>query len=575
MFRLQADGKFDAAIRETAAIHDDTLLGDILAARYLNPAYHASPGQLRLWLRTFSGLADSPAIYSLLSSMPNRGGPLPPAPTHNALDSSHPPQHIRLPEEDDPSLRVFTRNSLLDHTVRERATQGVKGARSALHLIAVTPGINDLYAAHLQAEIAMTLFSSGENRQAMSIARDAFEHSGRRLGLAGYVAGLAAWRQGRPDMAEPLFEAASRASLTPGSIRAGAAYWAARAHQATGDVAAYHPWLHRAAAAPHTFYGLLASQILGLRAAAPKSAHTPDTIGPNAAMTLAAEQQTIHAGNRVLGEIDIEAVAATPAGRRAFALLQVGERDRAEATLRRMWPDIQNDAALCRSTQMVADAMNMKDLSAQMLMLIDTNESEHSSHDSRFPLPPLQPEHGFRMDPALVYALTRLESNFDTTVVSGAGARGLMQLMPVTAAFILHDRDRFNRRPVDLHDPAANLDIGQSYVLYLAQRSTQTGGTHVPPGGDMIRMLASYNAGPSAISRHNATMDDGEDPLLYIESLPNAETRDYVRRAFTYLWIYADKLGVPTPSLETLARNEWPGFDAEIAMASHTGHTIH
>ncbi len=240
-----------------------------------------------------------------------------------------------------------------------------------------------------------------------------------------------------------------------------------------------------------------------------------------------------------------------------------------------MWPDIQNDAALCRSTQMVADAMNMKDLSAQMLMLIDTNESEHSSHDSRFPLPPLQPEHGFRMDPALVYALTRLESNFDTTVVSGAGARGLMQLMPVTAAFILHDRDRFNRRPVDLHDPAANLDIGQSYVLYLAQRSTQTGGTHVPPGGDMIRMLASYNAGPSAISRHNATMDDGEDPLLYIESLPNAETRDYVRRAFTYLWIYADKLGVPTPSLETLARNEWPGFDAEIAMASHTGHTIH
>ncbi|GBQ79514.1 lytic murein transglycosylase [Komagataeibacter xylinus NBRC 15237] len=575
VLRLQADGKFDAAIRETAAIHDDTLLGDILAARYLNPAYHPNAGQLRLWLRTFSGLADSPAIYSMLAAMPApvRGGPLPPAPSHDMLDSRRSPQHIHLPEEDDPSLRVFTRSAMLDRAVRERTAQGVKGARSALHLIATTPGINDLYAAHLHAGIAMTLFSNGENRLAMSIARDAFEKSGQRLGFAGYVAGLAAWRQGRADMARPLFEAASRASLTPGSIRAGAAYWAARAHQATGDVAAYQPWLHRAAAAPHTFYGLLASQILGLRAApASRSAHTPDTISTDPDMTLAAAQQTIHAGSPVLGEIDIEAVAATPAGRRAFALMQVGERERAEAALRRLWPDIQNDAALCHSTQMVADAMGLRELSSQMLMLIDTNESEHNTHAARYPVPPLQPEHGFRMDPALVYALTRLESNFDPNIVSGSGAHGLMQLMPVTAGFIAHDKDRFIRRPADLHDPATNLDIGQRFVLYLAQISAQAGGTHVPAGGDMIRVLASYNAGPVAISRRSATMNEDEDPLLYIESLPNDETREYVRRAFTYLWIYADRLGLATPSLETMARDEWPGFGAEIAMA---GHTIH
>ena len=91
----------------------------------------------------------------------------------------------------------------------------------------------------------------------------------------------------------------------------------------------------------------------------------------------------------------------------------------------------------------------------------------------------------------------------------------------------------------------------------------------------MIRMLASYNAGPSAISRRSATMTEDDDPLLYIESLPNGETRDYVRRAFTYLWIYADRLGVAAPSLETLARNEWPGFGAEVAMAGRGSHTLH
>lgn len=150
-----------------------------------------------------------------------------------------------------------------------------------------------------------------------------------------------------------------------------------------------------------------------------------------------------------------------------------------------------------------------------------------------------------------------------------------MQLMPVTADFISHEKDHFTRHPTALHDPATNLDIGQRFVLYLAKLSTQADGTHVPSGGDMIRVLASYNAGPAAISRRSATMAEDEDPLLYIESLPYGETREYVRRAFTYLWIYADRLGIAAPSLESLARNEWPGFGAEIAMADHTNHTIH
>ena len=54
-------------------------------------------------------------------------------------------------------------------------------------------------------------------------------------------------------------------------------------------------------------------------------------------------------------------------------------------------------------------------------------------------LPQLQPAHGFHVDPALVYALTRLESNFNANAVSPAGARGLMQIMPVTARYVTGD----------------------------------------------------------------------------------------------------------------------------------------
>lgn len=570
IFGLQRAGAFDAAIRETASLPDDTLLADILADRYLNPAYHPTPSQLRLWLRTFSTLADAPAIHALLVSLSPRGSvpPLVAAPAALAAGAEAAPS--RAPEEDDPASRAFTRNALLDRTVHDRAEQGLKGARSALHLIKITPGMNDLYAAQLRAEVAMAMFSAGETAFALRTGQDAFTQSGGRIGLAGYVAGLAAWRRGRPDIAESLFEAASRAELTPASIRAGAAFWAARAHRNTGDIAAFRPWLHRAAAAPHTFYGLLAAQMLGQRPARPA---TESRLSDRP--TLAADRTLLVAGTPVLGEIDVEAVAATPAGRRAFALLQVGETGRAEAALRRLWPDVQGDAALCRSIQLVADAAGLKGLSDQLSALLLARGATPPTTQARFPTPRLTPSHGFRVDPALVYALTRLESNFDSGAVSGSGAHGLMQIMPVTAGFVTGNARQYAAAPSLLHDPALNLEIGQLYVLYLAHLSEQHDAGRRTPGGDMVRMLASYNAGPTAISRQDALNDCGDDPLLFIESLPNRETRDYVHRAFTYLWIYADRLDMPTPSLDTLARGEWPAFAAERDLAGHHFQTLH
>ncbi|MFT8778154.1 MAG: lytic transglycosylase domain-containing protein, partial [Gluconacetobacter liquefaciens] len=483
------------------------------------------------------------------------------------------------PEEDDPASRAFTRNPLLDRTVRERSEQGAKGARSALHLIRITPGLSPLYGAQLRAEVAMALFSAGDTALAMKTGQDAFLESSGRIGLAGYVAGLAAWRRGRADIAAPLFEGASRAELTAASVRAGAAFWAARAHRNTGDLAAWRPWLHRAAATPHTFYGLLAAQLLGLRptrgagSAATDSAQ-PDSSQPSGAH-LADDRAMLHAGALVMGEIDVEAVAATPAGRRAFALLQVGEPARAEAAQRRLWPHIHGDAALCRSVQLVADAAGLKGLSTQLASLLATQSGGQASPTSRLPLPRLAPGHGFRIDPALVYALTRLESNFDSGAVSGAGAHGLMQIMPVTASFVTGQTGRFVASPALLHNPAVNLEIGQLYILYLAHLSEQHDEHHRTPGGDLLRLLASYNAGPTAIARQDDPDEYNDDPLLFIECLPSTETRDYVRRSLTYLWLYADRMGLPTPSLETLARNEWPAFAAERDLATHPVHTIH
>jgi soluble lytic murein transglycosylase len=73
-------------------------------------------------------------------------------------------------------------------------------------------------------------------------------------------------------------------------------------------------------------------------------------------------------------------------------------------------------------------------------------------------------------------------------------------------------------------------------------------------------MLATYNSGIGSFARWNAEMRDHGDPLLYIEAIPNQETRTFVRRALAYTWLYAARLGLPAPSLDDLAGGEFPRF---------------
>ena len=526
VFSLQAQGKFDLAAAELAAVSDPVLNGHVLAQRYLDRRSKPTASELASWLAQYPDHPDSTAVHALLLSRLALGAPPPPAPELAVLLPD--PPAAASPEEDDPVQRRLSRNPLLDRTVHERARAG--NADSALHLLARTKGLDAMYGSQLRAEIAQALFTQGRDEQALRLARAALRDSAGRIGLAGYVAGLAAWRLDRTADAQSLFEAASQAELASASLRAGAAFWAGRAHLRNHDPAGYRPWMRQAASAQHTFYGLIARRILGLSTA-------------------------IQASRDTLSAADTDALLANPHGRRALALLQIGQTRRAEAELRCLWPEISADPGLSDAVLRVAEAAGLLDLSAQLAGLIETAEGRPHD-DARFPIPPLRPAGGFRMDPALVYALARLESNFDPSAVSSVGARGLMQVMPLTASYMTGNGDTavdaFTRR---LHDPATNLSIGQSYVMYLAQLDGVD--------GDLIRLLASYNAGPTSFARMAGGIPASDDPLLFIESIPNDETRGFVPRALTYSWIYAARLHLPTSSLDELAAGAWPVFHAQ------------
>ncbi len=524
IFAMQAAGNLAAADAEIAAAPDPLLNGHALAQRYLGRFTLASAAELATWLRQYPDHPDASAVHALLLTRLAPGRQRPDAPGLAMLEPASPA--AAPPEEDEPAHARLMRNLLLDRTVHERARAG--NADSALGLLRRTRGLDTLYGSQLRAEVAQALFTQGRDELAFRLAAGALRQSDGRVGLGGYVAGLAAWRMQRHGEAQAMFEAAYRADIAPASLRAGAAFWAGRSHLRNRDPAGYSPWMALAARSQHTFYGLLARRTLGRSANPQESRET-------------------------LGTADTDALMAIPSGRRAFALLQIGQGRRAEAELRCLWPQVAADPAQSEAMLRVAEAAGMMDLAAQLAGLIETAEGR--PHDNaRFPIPALRPAGGFRIDPALVYALTRMESNFDPDAVSSVGARGLMQVMPATASYMGGDggaaSGRYARR---LHDPATNLSIGQSYVMYLAAMDGV--------GNDLIRLLGSYNAGPTSFGRMADGIPASDDPLLFIESIPNDETRAFVPRALAYSWIYAARLRLPAPSLDTLAAGAWPVFE--------------
>jgi soluble lytic murein transglycosylase-like protein len=301
----------------------------------------------------------------------------------------------------------------------------------------------------------------------------------------------------------------------PNYLRSQAAFWAARAHLRFGDPQRVITLLQAAAREEPTFYGILAERLLG---------------------------QDTQTGfvDPVLTAGDFAAIMAVPAAHRAVALSQVGEEKSAiPLELNRAFnsSDGRNDmgyAALARRL----NAPN-----------IELRASETVARSGRlltglFPVPQYKPDGGYTIDPALVLAFTRAESRFNAGAISGAGARGLMQLMPSTA-----DKFGGNGAVAALTDPTYNMSIGQRYLAFLLDNY----------GGNLVHVMGAYNAGPLRVAGWvNARAGKEDDPLVFIESIRITETRIYVKRVLMYNWLYARRLGQPSPSLDDVTSGLWP-----------------
>ena len=256
--------------------------------------------------------------------------------------------------------------------------------------------IDPLYGATLRAEVARTAFAKDRNGTALVIARQAMQELHGRLGLPAFVAGLAAWR-GNDDAAEALFGQAANAPAASHELVAAASYWAARAALRAGKDMDYLSWMRRSAASGDGFYAMLADHMLGQ------------------------DSPTGVFAKQTLGLADLDALASNPRAERAFALLQVGQTDAAEAEFRMLYPEISGDPGLQRALMLVAWQAGMATLASQLASLDPTRGSA-----TPVVIPPrsLFPRHGLHVDPALLYALVRVNPTSTPRRFRVPGRRG-------------------------------------------------------------------------------------------------------------------------------------------------------
>ncbi|MDN3553668.1 transglycosylase SLT domain-containing protein [Halomonas almeriensis] len=131
------------------------------------------------------------------------------------------------------------------------------------------------------------------------------------------------------------------------------------------------------------------------------------------------------------------------------------------------------------------------------------------------------------VDPYMLMGIARRESAYNPDALSSAGARGLMQLMPGTAASVSRQLGLADPGPYGVLDPATNIRLGSTYIRDMIQRYS----------GNRLAAAAAYNAGPHRVDRWLRD-NPSQEFDLFVESIPFHETRAYVKAVMTYRVIF-------------------------------------
>lgn len=366
--------------------------------------------------------------------------------------------------------------------------------------------------ARRRANLARKMMRAGEPEQAYQIASRHYLTEGSSYADLEWLSGFIALRLlDDPTTALRHFQHFDGAVVSPIS-RGRAGYWLGRAHEALGDSDGAHVAYSMGAEHQTSFYGLLAAERIG-RPFDPVLANPPD---------LPPWKEAPFMSSNVL-----------EAG---LLLLKAGELDLAERFLAHLVEGL-DPVQAGQLGEMVIDigqphlAVMIAKRAAQQAMVL---------HAAYYPLHPVA-DMNLPMAPEMTLAIARRESEFDPRVISGAGARGLMQVMPATASAMAEDMGIAAAHKTSrlIEEWEYNARLGARYLAGLAGSFN----------GNVVMMAAGYNAGPGRPLQWALDFGDPRSPEVdvvdWIEFIPFNETRNYVMRVTESLPVYRARTGSP------------------------------
>jgi soluble lytic murein transglycosylase len=361
---------------------------------------------------------------------------------------------------------------------------------------------------------AYEALKAGKPKLAYELVREAGPLSENPLKDQTFMAGWLALRYlKKPDLAETHFLAMNKAADGPLS-RAKASYWLGRTAEAKGDKARATEYYRAALRDPDAFHALLARQKL-------EPGRQPITTSPPTRPT----------PEQIRAFVDLDAVKAVVVAKKAgldisimrsfIVQLRIALKSEAEAAMVAHLAEAIGDtqSALRAGKTAIARGQNL--------------------YYYAYPVHPFPAYSALRKppEPAFLLGIARQETEFNTLTVSGAGAKGLLQVMTITAKHVCHDYKIKCDIGRLLTDPSYNTMLASAYI---ADRMDEFSGSY-------ILTIAGYNAGPGRarqwIREFGDPRDPNVDPIDWIERIPIQETREYVGKVLANIQMYRARLG--------------------------------
>ncbi|HZC16380.1 MAG TPA: lytic transglycosylase domain-containing protein [Caulobacteraceae bacterium] len=432
---------------------------------------------------------------------------------------------------DDPGLAVERARSFHDHDMDS----------SAIALVAKFPQEMPCDEAAsrvwtLRKQLINASLKTGDYRTAYTLADKSGLTTGVDYTEAEFYAGwLALSKLHEPALADAHFANIQNASSTPIS-QARALYWRGRAAEADGDQVQAKAFYAESAHYYTTFYGQLAAEKVGLRQI---------NIGRDPVPTPA----------------DVARFEGRDVIRAARLLAGMDERD----TFRLFVLAAADDMPTAEESTLLVDlARNAGEQDLSMRVVRAAAQRGVILPERGYPIRATSLLAG-TAEPAIVFGLTRQESNFDPHLRSNVGARGMMQLLPGTAEAVARKiGEPYSAGMLD--DADYNMRLGSFYIGSMIDNF----------GGSYVLATAAYNAGPGRPAEWVGYCGDPRsssvDPVDFIECIPFSETRNYVMRVMEAAEIYRARLngGVTTLNLTSDLKRGGYVYGGRVASVGPT-----